>query len=128
MDETFSDSTFRNKEAKFKSLIEKGIKPGDLRSLLMNADDPDLSTIEVPGKSGVGGIDEQNAQSLYDRCRAIERIDPEFEEPEVPEETWDDLPNEIKEGLISFPATNSDPSVLRVDSILYLDEIIEFWI
>jgi len=124
MDTHFNLQSFRYRKPRFEALISDGLTPTTLRSLLLQEDDTDHTLLQVDRPTADdGAIDESVARSLYEHCVGRCRLECEIEECSVDPAFWNELPMEIRDGLITFPTADKAPKSLKVDDILQLDEI-----
>ena len=115
----------QNREERLKCLVEeKQLQPSDLREILLLSSDSNGALLVVDKPSvREGQITEDFARSMCEECFGRKRLTPEMVEEEAQVDFWTELPDEIKNGLLSFPTSDVDDS-LNVDKVLELDEIV----
>ena len=124
MKNNFTLSSFRYRESRFAALISDGLKPDSLRNLLLQEENTDHTILKVKRLSAENGdIDESIAKKVFDHCVGRYRLECEIEESSVHPTFWADLPEEIRDGLITFPSQEKAAELLKIDDVLKLDEI-----
>jgi len=125
MYENFSAQTFKYKEARIKALISEGLTTTRLRSILLNEEIYDDSVLCVKRKNAeAGAIDKNVARDIRERCTGRYRLDSDKHIKDTEMNLWDNLPKEIKDGLITFSGNGYDDDKLKINDVLQLDEII----
>lgn len=121
----FAFQDFKHRKVRIEVLMSRGLTPHRLRSLLLDEGKENVSLLTVTADSAeVGAISESVAKNLVDKCTGRRRLESEIKERDITPDIWDNLPQEIKEGLLSFPVSDKNKNVLWIDDILQLDEII----
>lgn len=121
----FSLQSFKYRRQRILALIEDGLTPASLRELLLQESSQDHSLLQVSrDRAEEGAIDETVAKTLFNHCVARCKLDCEIEESSVEVPFWDELPQEIRDGLITFPSEDKAPKNLKVNDVLELDEIV----
>jgi len=125
LDAHFAFQDFKHRRPRIEALMAKGLTPGNLRDLLLSEGTEDATLLAVDAESAGKGAISSDVASNTLMARSVGRCrwDPEVNESDVEAELWRDLPAEVREGLISFPTTDKDENVLRVDDVLKLDEM-----
>ena len=123
LDREFRNSLRISRLQRIEEVIRKGITTSDLRNILLSVDNFNCSMLIVnKDKVSYGKITEDDANKIFEDCVGRKILPVESQEEEENQETIDDLPNEITNGLWDFPMFEDDS--LQVDSILELDEIV----
>lgn len=118
----FASQSFRYRDQRLHALIDKNLTPSKIKEVLTSADKTLVSVLQTEGTASTGGIDATAALSLYEYGVAISFCSSEKQKDDVSDDVWANIPQEIKEGLRTFPTdTNGD---LRLNSVLQLDEIL----
>jgi hypothetical protein len=121
----FARSGFNYREARFNALIEEGLDPMRLRSLLLDDGTETCSLLVVARERAEhGAISTGTANDTVEHYRAKYRLDPEADFRELSPEMWAALPAEIREGLIIFPADSFGKTAGNLAAALLLDEIV----
>jgi len=124
LDTHFSFQEFKHRKVRIAGLIYGGLTPSRLRNLLLDEGDEDETLLQVDAEAAeFGAISSTVAQGLLHRCIGRCRLECEVEECNVEANFWKTLPQEIRDGLFTFPALDKNQDVLRIDDILQLDEI-----
>lgn len=108
------------KEKKIQALLdEKKLTPDKLKKILMNTKE-DVSNMLLTDKESAssGKIELKESKSLIEFNKAWIKL-----EPEKIEEMPNELPEEIKDGIITLNHKLNNPKKLNLDSILMLDEV-----
>lgn len=122
--DNFTLSGFRYREPRFAALISEGLTPDSLRSLLLQEEGTDHNILKVNRPSAEDGdMDESIAKKVFDHCVGRCRLECEIEECSVDPSFWTDLPEEIRDGLITFTSQEKAAKSLKIDDVLKLDEI-----
>lgn len=122
LDRYLTDGSFRYREKRITSLLDRGLTPRSLKTLFSDSSPVDFSVLEIRGSASQGGIDSTTAQSLWKKCAAMCRIPPEQPESEAGGPLWNECPQEIRDGLLTMCRTSSGD--MCVDCVLQLDEIL----
>jgi DNA repair ATPase RecN len=125
LDTHFSLKTFRFRTPRLLALIDKGLSPNTLRELLLQEGSADHTLLQIHrDRAEDGAIDETIAKMLIDHCIGRHRLDCDVDKSSVDSTFWDELPEEIRNGLITFPSEERTPQALKIDDVLRLDEIV----
>ncbi len=125
LDTHFSHQSFRFRNQRISALIQGGLNPCALRDLLLEEGKTDHTLLQVDsGSAADGNIDEAVAKILLDLCKGRRKLPSEVEDSSVDSTFWEGLPQEIRNGLISFPIEDKVPNKLKIDDVLQLDEIV----
>ena len=114
----------RSLQARTLALVEEGLLPAGLRSILMgNGAFPTTNRSSV----ATGQIDRTAADKYCEHSWGMRRMRPEKQVTDVGQDVWSGLPQEIRDGLWEFPSLDSEQGTLderRLSAILELDEIV----
>jgi len=120
----FPHQSFKYRNQRISALIEGKLTPSALRDLLLQEGKIDHTLLQVNFESAAdGNIDEGVAKFLLELCIGRRKLDSEVEESVDPT-FWKELPEEIRNGLISFPNEEKVPKKFKADDVLKLDEIL----
>lgn len=120
--ENISGSIPRYKSQRVNALIENGITPELLKSVLLGEESAELLVVNRD-LAEQGRIDSGEAHKIVSNCLGKRTLLAEIGDQETDIDA--ELPKEIKEGLVSFPLVNEkNPQSLILNSVLALDEII----
>ena len=117
----------RYKDTRISAIIGKNIMPKEVRDSLLGEVVECISLFIVnKEKASDGGMDEELAKDIINKCSGKIRLDAEHTiMKEKPSEVFvNTLPMEIREGLWTFPKTDPKSESLIVDAVLALDEVI----
>lgn len=121
----FTHPDFRYRDSRFAALISDDLTPNALRSTLLQEEGYDYTILKVDRpKAESGDIDDSMARRIFDYCVGRCRLECEIEKNSVPADFWENLPEEIRDGLITFPSQEKDVTMLNIDEVLKLDEIL----
>ncbi len=121
----FTCGGFKYRNVRIDALVDEGLTPASLRELLMQESTQDHSLLQVPRDSAKeGNINENIAKLLFNHCVARSKLDSETEELSCKTAFWEKLPQEIRDGLITFPSEDEIPNDLKINDVLELDEIV----
>lgn len=105
------------------ALLESGVMPAQLRSLFLDDGTPSLRILRNERERVRDGrIDENDAELILARCRGRKRV-PLDEAASWAPEFKNSLPDLIRDGVVTFPASASGDS-LCIDEVLQLDEVV----
>ncbi len=121
--DNFTVTGFTYREPRFTALISDGLTPHALRSLLLQ-EEGDHTILKVNRTSAENGdIGDSIAQKVFDHCVGRCKLECEVEGCSVDPSFWDSLPEEIRDGLVTFPSQEKVAKLLKIDDVLKLDEI-----
>lgn len=124
LDTNFSSQEFKHRKARIEALISQELTPAMLRNLLLDEGEYNESILKVEKKTAEdGAINKTAAKNLRDRCMGRCRLECEVVEGDVDVDFWGNLPQEIKDGLFSFPIDDRNQNMLKINNVLQLDEI-----
>jgi hypothetical protein len=112
------------KKQRIDSLLKGGLTPEVLRDLLLeNRSDGLAVLVRDADKVSEGKVSKEDAESILNMA-AVATFEPEVspDNGSIDKKIYDDLPNEIREGLRFFPIFIDKK--LRLENILVLDEIV----
>ncbi len=117
----------KSKEARIAGILDKGIMPKQVRDSLLG-ESADAATVFAvdKGKASEGRVELELATEIIRRCSGRVRLEPEHTtmKDEPPQEFIGSLPNEVREGLWTFPKTSGGSDTLVVEAVLALDEVV----
>lgn len=116
-----SKSIPRFRTDRINALMENGINPETMKSVLLSDISPDVLVVERE-KASNGRIILEEARTIFADSKGKTTIIQEFDEEH--KEIYEELPDEIKTGLIFFPNSEQDTKKLNLNDVLLLDEII----
>jgi len=114
------------KKPRIDSLLQGGLTPEVLRDLLLiNRDDGLDVLIRNADKVSEGKVSREDVGSILSMA-AVATYEPEVSpgNSSIDSKIYDELPNEIKEGLRFFPNYNDNKLKLKLENVLMLDEIV----
>lgn len=115
----------RYKSQRIRSLLEGGLTPEILRDLLIGRrnDWTQMLVRDRGGKVSEGHISADEVETMRPHLEAIHQHDPEVaaDSDQITAELYSELPIEIRDGLLEFPAHGE---ALALASALALDELI----
>jgi hypothetical protein len=106
------------------ALLNSGIMPGDLKRILLHEHGADHALLRIDrARADEGRITDDEVKTIVAACQGrttvpldgFDEFSPEFRA---------DLPEEIREGLWSFPSRSGRNPALTADAVLQLDEIV----
>ena len=106
------------------AIVELGVTPAHLRDIVLSTNvELRFLLLNDKAKAEDGKISLDDIEKWVGDTIACHRAKPEFDQSEL-QDVWDDLPDEIRSGLLQFnlAATNNDLS--RLHAALQLDEIV----
>lgn len=114
----------RYRQNRCAALIEAGVMPAEIRSILFHEADADQTRLRInKDRAEDGRITSQEAEQLLTLCQARVRITADTPEG-AGEAFFSELPLDVSEGLWAFPIRDGNADDLCIDTALQLDELV----
>ena len=117
----------KSKDVRVRAIMDKDVMPEEVRNALLGETADGASVFRVDkAKAREGRVEPDLAATILQRCSGKVRLEPEHKTigDKPKQEFIDKLPEEIREGLWTFPRRSSGSDEMLVDAVLELDEVV----
>lgn len=115
----------RYRDSRVVAIIDKGIMPAQLRDcLLSNPDAIQNLLVNEKDRAEDGKISQDDHEKFISDTVGRFRLPPEIQKEKVTEDFWNDLPEEVKNGLWTFNIKGRGVNWSPLNAALSLDEVV----